>query len=48
MKSVVSTLFASAALLVVLSSVANAATQDSSTTPQCQGPKTYCNVFFGQ
>jgi hypothetical protein len=48
MKRFVSTLIASAALLAVFSGVANAADQSSSNPPPCQGPKNFCNVFFGQ
>jgi hypothetical protein len=48
MKRIVSALIASAALLVVFSGVANAADQSSSNPPPCQGPKNFCNVFFGQ
>ncbi|WP_147329478.1 hypothetical protein [Paraburkholderia sp. DHOC27] len=48
MKRLVSALIASVALLAVFSSVADAADPSSSAPPECHGPKTFCNVFFGQ
>jgi hypothetical protein len=43
MKRLFSALIASAALFAAASGVAHAATQEST----CNGPASYCNVFFG-
>ena len=43
MKRIISALIASAALFAAVSGVAQAAAP-----AQCQGPASYCNVFFGQ
>jgi len=45
MKRIISALIASLALFAAVSGVAHAA---ASSTTQCQGPASYCNVFFGQ
>jgi hypothetical protein len=42
MKRILSALIASVALFAAVSGVADAAT-----TAKCEGPVSYCNVFFG-
>jgi hypothetical protein len=44
MKRIISVLIASVALFAAVSSVADAATAPA----KCNGPASYCNVFFGQ
>jgi hypothetical protein len=44
MKRIISALIASVALFAAVSSVADAATAPA----KCNGPASYCNVFFGQ
>ncbi|SDF93565.1 hypothetical protein SAMN05216466_101609 [Paraburkholderia phenazinium] len=45
MKRVLSALIASVALFAAVSSTADAA---DSAPARCNGPASYCNVFFGQ
>jgi hypothetical protein len=46
MKRILLAVISSAALLATATGAAHAATQNNTST--CQGPASYCNVFFGQ
>lgn len=50
MKRILLAIISSAALLAMATGAAQAATQATTqnNTSTCQGPASYCNVFFGQ